>query len=109
MSDAKPVYMIVMLDVTDTAAFFEDYVGPLQAIHARHGVKVLAATPEPTVLEGRYDKTLTVVLEFPSAQAQARWYADPDYRPLIDRRRALTNTDTSVALVLPAFGPEVHP
>lgn len=103
MSNTNPVYMIVMLDVTDMAAFFERYAGPLQAIHERHGAKVLAATAEPTVLEGRYEKSLTVVLEFPSAEAQASWYADPDYQPLLQTRRALTDTDTSVALVVPAL------
>ena len=102
MSDA-PVYMIVQLDVTDMPTFMADYAGPLQAVHARHGVETLVATPSPTVLEGCYDKSLTVVLKFPSAEAQKAWYSDPDYQPLLKRRFELTDTDSSVALVVPQF------
>ncbi|MBM1634367.1 DUF1330 domain-containing protein [Sulfitobacter mediterraneus] len=105
MSDTSPVYMIVMLDIDDMPAFFEDYARPLQAIHAKHGVEVLAATPEPQVLEGEYAKSFTVMLKFASAKAHADWWADPDYQPLRQRRHELTNTDTSVALVVPSFAP----
>lgn len=99
-----PVYMIVMLDVRDMATFMSDYAGPLQAHHAKYGVETLVATPAPEVLEGSYDKTITVVLRFPSAEAQQAWYRDPNYQPLLRRRFELTDTDTSVALVAPQFG-----
>lgn len=99
----SPVYMIVMLDVTDMGAFMADYAGPLQGHHAKHGVETLVATPAAEVLEGSYDKSVTVVLKFPSAEAQRAWYADPDYQPLLKRRFALTDTDSSVALVAPQF------
>lgn len=98
-----PAYMIVMLDVEDMEAFMSDYAGPLQAHHAKHGVEVLVATPAPEVLEGSYDKTITVVLKFPSQDAQRAWYADPDYQPLLKRRQELTDTASSVALVAPQF------
>lgn len=101
-----PVYMIVMLDVTDMDAFMRDYAGPLQVHHAKHGVETLVATPAPKVLEGSYDKTITVVLKFPSADAQRAWYEDPDYQPLLERRFELTDTDSSVALVAPQFAPQ---
>lgn len=98
-----PVYMIVMLDVTDMGAFMSDYASPLQAHHAKHGVETLVATPAPEVLEGTYEKTITVVLKFPSADAQRAWYADTDYQPLLKRRFELTDTATSLALVVPQF------
>lgn len=99
-----PVYMIVMLDVADMETFMSDYAGPLQAHHAKHSVETLVATPAPEVLEGTYDKSITVVLKFPSAEAQHAWYSDPDYQPLLKRRFELTDTASSVALVVPQFG-----
>ena len=102
MTDQSPVYMIAMLDITDMGAFTQDYVGPLQPINRHHGVELMMATAAPKVLEGRYDKSLTVVLKFPSAEAQAAWYEDPEYQALLKRRRELTDTETSVALVIPA-------
>ncbi|MFN3172340.1 MAG: DUF1330 domain-containing protein [Hyphomicrobiales bacterium] len=104
-----PVYMIVMLDVKDMDAFMSDYAGPLQAHRAKHGVETLVATPTPEVLEGTYDKTITVVLKFPSADARRAWYADPDYQTLLKRRFELTDTATTVALVAPQFGAKPSP
>ncbi|MEM9010259.1 MAG: DUF1330 domain-containing protein [Pseudomonadota bacterium] len=101
MPDDTPVYLIAMLDITDMDAFRQDYGAPLQAINARYGVEPVLITPAPQVLEGTYDKTLTVVLKFPSAEAQQAWYADPDYQPLLQRRFELTNTETSVLMVAP--------
>lgn len=98
-----PVFMIVMLDVTDFDALMSDYAGPLQAHHAKHSVEVIVATPATTVLEGEYTKNLTVVLKFPSADAQKAWYEDPDYQPLLKRRWELTDRSNSIALVAPAF------
>lgn len=103
----KAVYMIVMLDVADMAAFMQDYAGPLQPINAKYGVEAVVASPSVKVLEGSYDKSLTVVLRFPSQEAQSAWYADADYQPLLKRRHDLTNTDTSVVLLAPQAGQDL--
>ena len=101
-----PVYMIVMLDILDMDTFMSEYAGPLQSIHEKYGVETVVATPSPQVLEGAYNKSITVVLKFPSAEAQQDWYADPDYQPLMQRRFELTDTATSFALVVPQFQPQ---
>jgi len=98
-----PVYMLVQLEITDMDRFFSDYVRPLGPIHQRHGVEVLVATPEVDVQEGEYNKNFTVVLKFPSAKAQAEWYADADYEPLKKIRADATNTDNSTLIVAPHF------
>jgi len=102
MSEA-PVYMLIQLEITDMDRFFSDYVGPLRPIHQRHNVEVLVATPEVNVLDGEYDKNFTVVLKFPSAKAQADWYADPDYQPLKQVRAQTTNPKNSTLIVMPQF------
>ena len=108
MSDPAPVYLLAQLEITDMEAFFNDYALPLQPLNRKYGVEVLVGTPEVTTLEGDYDKNFTVVLKFPSAEKQAQWYADPDYQPLIAKRRALTNLDNTTMVVAPAFqGPPV--
>lgn len=101
--DPAPVYMIVMLDILDVQTFLAEYVAPLQAHHEKYGVETLIGSPSPDVLEGSYSKSMTVVLRFPSAQAQRDWYYDAEYQPLLRRRFELTDTSTSVALVVTQF------
>lgn len=97
-----PVYLLAMLDVTDMASLLSEYVGPLEPINERHGVKTIVATPIVDVLEGDYTKTVTVVLEFPSRESLDAWYSDPEYLPLKKRRLEVTNTQTSVLAVADA-------
>ncbi len=104
MSDENEVCVIAELQVTDHEAFMRDYVGPLQPINEKHGVTVFAASSNAEVIEGEYDQNLTVILRFPSAQAQQAWYADPEYQPLIKRRQELTDTTRSRLVVVPIFG-----
>ncbi|MDJ0944930.1 MAG: DUF1330 domain-containing protein [Kiloniellales bacterium] len=103
MSDQAPVYLLAQLEITDMDAFFSDYALPLQPLNQKYGVEVLVGTPEVATLEGDYDKNFTVVLRFPSAEAQAQWYADPAYQPLLARRQALTRLENTTMIVAPAF------
>lgn len=103
MTRSNPVYAIAQLDILDPDAFFKDYVSPLQAINAKYDVEVLAASQDAQVFEGEYSCNFTVILRFPSSEIHDAWYSDPDYQPLITRRRELTNTDVSRFLVIPAF------
>ncbi|MEO0421168.1 MAG: DUF1330 domain-containing protein [Pseudomonadota bacterium] len=102
MTDDHEVYLIAQLEVSDRDTFMRDYAGPLQPLNEKHGATVIAASAQAQVLEGEYDRNLTVVLKFPSAAAQQAWYDDPAYQPLIQRRQELTNTDGSTLIVVPA-------
>ena len=102
-----PVYMLALLDVADMGTFMQDYAGPLQAINAKYGVEAVVASPSVKVLEGSYNKSVTVVLRFPSQDAHAAWYSDEDYQSLLMRRHELTNTDTSVVLLAPQAGQQL--
>jgi len=103
-----PVYMLVQLDITNTDRFFSEYVEHLGPIHQKHGVEVLAGTPEADVQEGEYNKNFTVVLKFPSAEAQANWYSDPDYQSLKKVRTETTNPKRSTLVVVPQFSMPAH-
>lgn len=103
MDADPPVYALAQLLVTDVEGFQRDYVGPLQPINARHGVEVVVAKPKAAVVEGDYAPNFTVVLRFPSQAAFDAWYADPDYQPLIERRRALTDPAASSLVTAPAL------
>ena len=107
MTEQAPVYMIVQMTLQDMEAFFQDYVPGVQAHSAKYGVETIVGTPEVDVLEGTYDRNFTVILKFPSKEAQEGWYNDPEYGRLKSIRAGLTDPDKSTLIVAPAFVPPV--
>lgn len=104
MSNQNPVCMIAQLTVRDMAAFFSDYATPLKPINERHGAELIVGAPADAVqvVEGDYRRNLTVVIRFPSMDAQKAWYSDPEYQPLLKRRFELTDPGASTLIVAPA-------
>ena len=98
-----PVYLVVQMTITEAEAFKRDYVMPLMGQLADHKVKILAADPQPTVIEGSYDQNNTVILKFPSRQALEDWYASEAYAPLKALRAKLSDNAKTTMLVLSAF------
>ncbi|MCV3271706.1 DUF1330 domain-containing protein [Roseobacter sinensis] len=73
-----PAYAFVTLDITDPEklAAYRERAGDALA---KHGGKVLQASPEPTVLEGDIAAPqIAVVLEFDTREGAVDWRADPD-------------------------------
>jgi uncharacterized protein (DUF1330 family) len=50
------------------------------------GAKVLAASSESQVLEGKWEYKSTVIIEFPSMSVAKKWYSSEEYKPLRDIR-----------------------
>ncbi len=103
MSDQKPVYAIVQMNVTDPERFMPEYAMPLLQQFMNLGIEPLAATPKPDVIEGEYDRSNTVIIKFPSREAFDDWYASDAYAPLKAKRADLSDQASTVMLVLPAF------
>jgi uncharacterized protein (DUF1330 family) len=70
-------YVIITEDIKDPAGMAE--YGKL-AIKAMGGATVLAVDTTPTVIEGEWPATQTVVLEFESVQAASEWYYSDAYQ-----------------------------
>ena len=82
----KPVYLIVQLTVPDTEAYTTRYAIPVVQQLRDVGAKLLAASPEPLVLEGKWDHKWTVIIEFPSMSVAKNWYSSEKYKPFRDIR-----------------------
>ena len=83
-----PAYAIGRLQSKDWS-WLKEY-GPITAaLIEKHGGRYLARGGEMQALEGEEElPDAYVVLEFPSMEAARAWYADPEYQPMIDLRRA---------------------
>lgn len=84
-------YLIADIEITD-AETFGKYQQKVPELVARHGGRYLVRGGEHQVLEGDWEPTRLVVLEFPDlTQAHEFWHSD-DYGEIVEWRRAATNS-----------------
>lgn len=81
-----PVYMVAELTIHDRAEY-EKYVTGFLPIWQRYRGELLAVEESPTVLEGEWKHTRTVLLRFPDAAEAERWYTSPEYQAIAEHRR----------------------
>lgn len=72
-------YIIADVDVKDAKAF-EPYKQPTIASVAQYGGRFIIQSSKHEVLEGKWNPTRFVVIEFPSPEAARRWYDSEEYR-----------------------------
>jgi uncharacterized protein (DUF1330 family) len=89
--DAMSAYLIVHLEITDPAAFeaYRKVAGPTLA---PYGGKALAAFGRFEVMECMIHPKSVLVIEFPSVEQAKKWYASPEYAPLIAQRQRAANS-----------------
>jgi uncharacterized protein (DUF1330 family) len=95
------VYTVALLNISDRERFGQ-YTSGFREIFSKYGGKVLAVEEAPTVVEGEWPFTRTVLIEFPDAPAFDAWYNSPEYQALVMHRHAASTG--SVAL-LKSFTP----
>ncbi len=76
-----PAYIIVNVDIKD-AGGFEPYRQAVPATIAQYGGRYLVRGGQPETLEGTWQPTRLVVLEFPSLAAAKRWYESEEYQKI---------------------------
>ena len=88
-------YLIVDVRVQDADAYAE-YVRRAPPLIARHGGKYLVRGGTHETLEGAWQPSRLVVLEFPSAAAARGFLDDPDYAPVKAIRHRVATTDLTL-------------
>ena len=85
-------YLIANVDVKD-AATFEEYRKQVPATIAKHGGRYLVRGGRVERVEGTWNPTRLVVLEFPSIEQARQWYDSEEYRGPKALRKTCTVTD----------------
>jgi uncharacterized protein (DUF1330 family) len=80
-----PAYLIAHIEITDPAGY-EEYRKRVPPVVAAHGGRFLARGGAIKVLEGSWNPTRLVIVEFPDMAALKSFYDSPAYRPLIELR-----------------------
>ena len=101
---SNPAYFIGLIQVTDVDSYRREYGRKVVAQLTAVGGKLLVASASPTMLEGEWQASWTVVIQFPNRDTAMRWYESAEYAPLKKLRIEELTTAGTVAL-FDGFGP----
>jgi uncharacterized protein (DUF1330 family) len=90
-----PAYVIVNVEVRNSEAYRE-YAAQTPASIAAYGGRFVARGGEVEVLEGDWQPSRLVILEFPSVESAREWYHSPDYQAIKEIR--IANAATQMVL-----------
>jgi uncharacterized protein (DUF1330 family) len=85
-------YVIANLNIRDAKAY-TTYREQIRKVIEKFGGRFLVRGNKHECLEGTWTPTRLVLLEFPDMASLKRWYASPDYAPLIELRQRTAYTD----------------
>jgi len=89
------VYAIALLSIADRERYGV-YERGFMEIFSRYSGKLLAVDEAPTVKEGDWPYTRTVLIEFPDAEAFDAWFDSPEYQALAVHRHAASTGSIAV-------------
>jgi uncharacterized protein (DUF1330 family) len=90
-------YFIANIEIRDEEEY-EKYLARVDEVFARFEGKYLAVDQNPEVLEGTWDYSRVVLIEFPDRAALLRWYSSEEYQEILKFRLRGARCD-SVAIV----------
>jgi uncharacterized protein (DUF1330 family) len=90
------VYAVALININDRAEYTR-YEQGFMAIFGKYKGRVLAVDEAPSVIEGDWPYTRTVLLEFPDRAELDRWYRSDAYRQLMQHR--LAGSEAAIAVV----------
>jgi uncharacterized protein (DUF1330 family) len=89
-------YLIANLTINDPDRYSQ-YEDAFMAVFETYNGKVLAVDENQEVLEGDYDRTRTVLIEFPTHEDAMAWYESEAYQEIVKHRWA--SSDAVVIMI----------
>ncbi len=83
----KAVYGVALIQIDDREGY-SNYSRGFGPIFSRYRGEMLAMSESPTVIEGEWPWTRTVMIRFPSMAEFEAWYYSPEYQELAKLRHA---------------------
>ena len=79
------VYVIAQIEIHDRNEYNQYEAGFLE-IFSKYKGELLVVEESPTVLEGEWPYTRTVLIRFPDEEEATRWYKSDEYQMLAQHR-----------------------
>ena len=80
-----PAYIVAQITIHDRAEYARYEEGFLDVFRKFEG-ELLAVSENPTVVEGQWPCTRTVLIRFPTQKEAGRWYQSPEYQAIAQHR-----------------------
>jgi len=80
-----PAYVLAELTIEDRAEYARYEAGFMEVFQRFRG-ELLVVDEKPTVVEGDWKHTRTVLIRFPDAAEAERWYRSPEYQAIAQHR-----------------------
>ena len=92
LAQESPAYMIAKLTITDQETYGE-YRAGFGAVFQQFGGEIVAGSADPTVLEGEWEASNTVIIRFESRAEALAWYNSDGYQDLVRIRQSASTGD----------------
>ena len=92
VAQERPGYIIAKVTIHDEDTYGR-YRAGFGAIRRQYGGELLAASRDPTIVEGEWSATTTVLLRFASRERALEWYNSEEYQELVQIRHAASTAD----------------
>jgi uncharacterized protein (DUF1330 family) len=86
-------YFIANIKIKDQNKY-QKYLDEVDEIFKRHNNKYLAVDDNPHILEGNWNYTRTVLIEFSTKQDFDKWYYSEEYQKILKYRLSAADCDT---------------
>ncbi|WP_340588465.1 DUF1330 domain-containing protein [Erythrobacter alti] len=80
-----PAYIIARFTIHDRGSY-DRYDAAFMTVFAKFKGKLLSADESPDVLQGEWNHTRSVLLEFPDKRSARAWMLSPEYRAIAQHR-----------------------
>jgi len=88
-------YFIAQIKIHDQEEY-DKYLAGYDEVFARYQGKVIVVDDDPTILEGEWPYTRTVMIRFPNKAEVRRWYDSPEYQRLVQHRHKGSQADVII-------------
>jgi len=89
-------YFVTSIKIKDNEGY-HNYIDKADEVFAKFNGKYLAVDDNPKVIEGKWNYTRAVIIEFKSKSDFEKWYYSKEYQEILNYR--LNNSDCDTILI----------
>ena len=88
-------YFIANIRINDDHEY-QKYLDEVDIVFKMYDGKYLVVDNNPTILEGKWDYSRLVLIEFPDKDSLKKWYYSDDYQAILKYRLIAAECDTII-------------